>query len=192
MNKSITFTILITVIMLITGCSIRREPQAMVNLEKLEYAFDLWAFDFQMFVDGEVVTIAPGLRARDATDPRRPEFDPFYNEFILVHSEAEAQGFPDSTIVAWPREDNGHGLIIAIHWIIEENPYSRRDGTPGREFLTLEDFGLTYPLTLEDLVDNWEKVNELWRAFNHIERDFIRHHANAQRNQPPENAIITN
>ncbi|MDR2182969.1 MAG: hypothetical protein LBE55_02230, partial [Clostridiales bacterium] len=43
--------------------------------------------------------------------------------------------------------------------------------------VTLEDFGLTYPLTVEDLVDNWEKVNALWNVFDLSEQTFIHHAA---------------
>ena len=70
-------------------------------------------------------------------------------EIIFVHSEEEAQAFgmPHDVIIAWP------SLISqGIVGVINDSD------------IDLEAFGLTAPLTIEDLVDNWEKVEILYHG----------------------------
>jgi hypothetical protein len=70
-------------------------------------------------------------------------------------------------------------LLVLMLWAAsrDENSLLHPGGFGGiriRDPFSLEDFGLTYPLTVADLVDNWEKLNDLW--FNGLadtERDFI-------------------
>jgi len=105
--------------------------------------------------------------------------DPFYTDLIFVYSQDDAYGFPDNIIVAWPGRDGfPEGMIAGIHWMVskteEELLSMMRLERLRRPLFTLEDFGLSYPLTLEDLVDNWEKVEELWDAFTDSEWSFIR------------------
>ena len=112
----------------------------------------------------------------------------FHTNLIFVRSEAKSIGFPDDVIVGWPRtiEDTGETdtdfyetLISGIHWAVNrtELGLTQRggvfDGRLIRPIVTLEEFGLTHPLTIEDLVDNWEKVSELWWTFADNERSRI-------------------
>ena len=125
-------------------------------------------------------------------NPRSMGFDPFYTGIIFVHNEEEAAGFPDNIIVAWPRTEASRGdydlnfsegLIAGIHWAVDRTEEDlQRISWTGTTFqlrpvVTLEEFGLTYPLTVVDLVDNWEKVNALWSAFDSDERSLIRREA---------------
>ena len=89
-----------------------------ISREKFEYADEL-LFDFSIAVDGE--RIISFSRVRDTVLPWGERFDPFYNEFILVHSQADAAGFPDNVVVAWPHEQNPYfaqGLITGFHWAV--------------------------------------------------------------------------
>ena len=69
---------------------------------------------------------------------------------VFVHSmeEALAVGNPLDVIVAWPSVYSG-GMVEGI------NKYATA--------ADLEAAGLSYPLTVEDLVDNWEAVSHLFQ-----------------------------
>ena len=78
-----------------------------------------------------------------------------YTQIIFVHSEEEflSGEFPDGAVVAWP------GL----------SAYVRREGMNRwiREYeIDVTPFSLEYPLTKEDIVDNWINVRRLWRHFD--------------------------
>jgi hypothetical protein len=142
--------------------------QHMVDMEKFWYA-NFLRFEFRMMVRGEAFS-TPNV-VRQYIIPASPYFDPFYDELVFVHNEAEAQGFPDNVIVAWPRDNMTEGLAVGINWTLE-NPVLH-NGIPAHNHATLEEVGLTYPVTAADLVDNWDKVNALWRTFGAAEQDFI-------------------
>ena len=76
-----------------------------------------------------------------------PEYRQFrYNQIVLVHSEAEATGFPENVLVAWPSV-GVEGLNMRV--------------VNRREEINLEDFNLSYPITAADLVDHWEWIHAL-------------------------------
>ena len=179
-NRVILIIMVLSVTALVTMCSINsreeRVPQAMIRQDKMWFASDM-GFSARFVWEGRVVNCH--ITALRVTSPRDPRFDPFYDELVFVHSEAEAYGFPDNVIVAWPRMYIGDTDIPRMQRIINRmhlsirNARFRDEGVLYREPFTLEDFGLTHPLTIEDFVDNWEKVNALWRAFDSWERNFI-------------------
>ena len=149
------------------------EELAMISEEKFRY-IEQMGFKTRMVYEGEVISPA-NQHIANSIEPWRPTFNPFYTDLILVHNAEEAEGFPDNIILAWPRDNAWtQGLIDGIHWAVNEDEYGLMfQGAPIREPFTLEDFGLTYPITIADLVDNWEKVNALWRAFTLNERNTI-------------------
>jgi len=137
---------------------------------KFAYAGD-FRFQFQITIDGE--RHASNVLVNRHVDTSHPEFDPFFDELVFVHSEEEAVDFPDNVIVAWPNTGIfTEGLIYNIHWAVNRTP-DDWVGRPRRDVLTLEEFGLSYPLTVADLVDNWEKVRALWRTFPGSEQQTI-------------------
>ena len=97
-----------------------------------------------------------------------------YTEFVFVHSEAEAAGFPDHVLVAWPSEITP-GVIPGFHWAVprDESELIAAQGQRRREVVSFEDFGLSYPLTVADLVDNWEQVMALWQSLTDTEQTMI-------------------
>ena len=175
--------LLVLAILIMLFINIRREPQAMISIEKLEYASNLW-FRFRMVIDNyisrEEHMFGDWSIARRYAHPESVRFNGFYTEIVLVHNRAQARDFPDNVIVAWPGGEGdlfeyfGQGLVAWINWsanLDEEAILARR---LNRNVINLEDFGLPNPITVKDLVDNWEKVNALWQAFDGNERDDIR------------------
>jgi len=110
--------------------------------------------------------------------PDTVAFDPNITDMVLVHSKEEAEGFPDNVFVAWPKnEEFAQNTIDWIHWAVNRSHAElnspRREGRRSTE-LTLEEFGLEYPLTITDLVENWEKVDALLNRFDNHEFHLIR------------------
>ena len=72
-----------------------------------------------------------------------------YTHMIFVHSEEEffAGAFPKDAIIAWP--------ALYAHLMVDAmNSWIRTNEAQG----SVERFSLTYPLTVKNLVDNWEGV----------------------------------
>ena len=177
-NKRITMLVIsilfVAVIVIMIGRNQERVAQPMINMDKYSYA-NLLSFEVRMTINGYV--FQSWTSVQDSILPGSRFFDPSFNELVFVHNEAESRGFPDNVIVAWPRERTIEGLIASIHWAV-----NRQDGEIGvrgnpialrRPVVTLEEFGLTYPLTVEDLVSNWEKVFALFRVFTPFEQSVI-------------------
>jgi hypothetical protein len=76
-----------------------------------------------------------------------------YTHFIFVYSEDDflAGEFPDDAIVAWP------SLRTLITLDVMNNMI--RDNSHGVE-IDLEAHSRTYPLTVEDIIDNWQNFVE--------------------------------
>jgi len=145
--------------------------------EKYNYARILY-FNFRIVVDGEAVIVLQGDRdsfVQIRILPSASLYDPFYTNIIFVHNEQEALDgdFPDNVILAWPRGDNdwAQRLVGWMNYFIE-NPLTDHAGRQRRTF-DLEEFNLTYPITVENLVDNWEDVWRLWHAFDSGEQSRI-------------------
>jgi len=138
----------------------------MISSEKFLYARDM-DFRFSIYYDGErrnwdslPVSALIGLSS--------PHFDPLYTELVFVFSENDAVGFPDNVVAAWPSNDASRGMIIGIHLAISGNGRisPRYEASIFADDINLEDFGLTYPLTFEQLVDDWENVAALLSYFD--------------------------
>jgi len=101
-------------------------------------------------------------------------FEPFGSlhertEVVFVHTEEEAVGFPDHVKVMWPGRLT-RGALVEINDIIR------------RDEVDVSEFGLTYPITIENVVDDWEKVFELYDVgFNNNQKSWVTgmaaHHA---------------
>ena len=182
-----TLVMLISTIVLLSACNAddydyEEEERIMDLLIKSWYGSDM-LFHFRIVVDGEA-RILGGFSAVDRFNPSSRFHNPFYTDLIFVHSgaEADALNLPDNIIVAWPRDAEWtDGLIAGMHWAVNrtEDELPRRWEQLLRPVVTLEEFGLSYPITIEDLVDNWEKVNALWTTFTDNERSFIQRAAPA-------------
>jgi len=176
-NKKIAIiliSLLLVVLIVTVNRRTREVQQPMINMEKYWYAVHL-SFDFRIILHSEV--FSDGVLVLHHIHPGSERFDPSFNELVFVHNEAESVDFPEIVIVAWPKEVAVEGLIAGIHWAVSRQEEDLR-GTGENRILrrpvvTLEEFGFTYPLTAEDLVVNWEKVNTLWQSFDNAEQTFI-------------------
>ena len=75
-------------------------------------------------------------------------------ELVFVHSIEDSKGFPSDVLVAWPGEGTVKSLEVFNYelCIVFENENNR---------IVIPE-GLTLPITLEDLVDRWDLVFELF------------------------------
>ena len=166
-----------TILLLISGCTYVGRHNPPINTDKLDFAFHTSLFEFQLVIDGEVTADFSGGRSRNVAHPLSPYFDRSYTELIFVHNREEAQGFPDNVIVALPIVVPQTRIIVDRFNRFVMRP-SEELGDPatfsGREPIILEDFGLTYPITMTDLVDSWEAVVNVWLALTENERSSIR------------------
>lgn len=160
-----------TAILLIffTACTRQGEVQPMLDIEKFDYANGLF-FDFRIVIGDNVWDAAQTVQLRIL--PTSPLFDPFYTDFVLVQNQEQASELPDYVIAAWPRAGGGEAAIEAIHWVLE-NPSRWSSGNLRFQNATLEEVGLSYPITVADLVDSWEKVNALLQSFSSASRSAI-------------------
>jgi len=148
-------------------------PQPMVPSDKRLFLFNMF-FDARIVVGDEIYFGSANFMI--FTGPNHSDFDPFYDELIFVHSEEESEGFPDNVIVAWPLYPFTHTRLAGLNWAITRdlNEISGNPETRRNHKINLEDFGLSYPITIEDMVDNWEKVHAVWNALGSAEHRDIR------------------
>ena len=161
-----------------TGCdNNKKENQEMALRNKVDYA-SVMGFDFHISGLDEDLTesdLRTWLPVYLLIDTRLGLYNPDYTDLVFLHSEEESRHYPDNVITAWPSETTPHA-IEAIHIILsrenEREPQIRGAGRRARARV-LEDFGLSHPLTVKDLVDDWEKVMLLFDSFTTHERILI-------------------
>jgi len=157
-------------------------------LHRAEYAASIHVFtadiDFQSFGVDARGFFGDFASTMQQVELGRMNFEHRFSHFtdlVLVHNAEEAANYPDNIIAAWPDEDRVDRAIAGIYWAINrpahELPSQLAGGTP-RQPVTLEEFGLTYPLTAADFVDNWQGVNELLSVITSGEWITINRHIN--------------
>ena len=157
----------------------QKECHRMTLIIKNRYGIDM-NFHYQVVIGGERrITVGNGS-PNMFIDPDNRWYNLFYTDIMFVHSEAEAQGFPDNIIVAWPRHQNNfsENLIAGMHWAVDRSEDDLiLHGHQIRAVITLEEFGLSYPIEVVDLVDHWESVNRLWGSLDPFEQRKIQNSA---------------
>ena len=141
MRKIIVYLLLTAMVLALAACKMKEEDDNMEVEERLRKASYFVAMYFQSNV--------PWLRATS-----RKLADQF-TDVVLVYNEEDAAEFPDSVIVAWPYEKT-YKMLDAFNYEI----FSRA--------IDLEQYSLQYPLTIENLIEDWEKVDDLW--WNEVRR----------------------
>jgi len=147
----ITF-ISVSVINIISQREIEREELSMRRIElsdQLFYARDMF-FESNMPGDLSSDFNWAGINVRGGNV--LAFMDQEVSDVVFVHSEAEAIGFADDVIVGWPSEYSKMFL-------------ERLNGNANINAAG-EGIDINLPLTPEDMVDNWELVNEVWTRFD--------------------------
>ena len=173
-KRFLLILLLVAICLIAVGCTGRtnqnEEPdeEMIIKIEemqrRLRYLEEMWFFNI-MGIDNDIRLNITG-----------------HMEVIFVHNEDEARAlFPDrcwegydhnnppDVFVAWPDPERSQGVINGLNYyaLLPAHRVHRTD------FVDLEKFSLSYPITLEDLVDNWEKVYELWMSLSFVRRGGI-------------------
>ena len=154
-NRIIVILLVSIVIFVIAGCNEKVEDKAeeeIVTMTEEEWRKRRWYADAMNFYGS-----LGNVRWESVIQGRWEEGF----EIVFVHSPEEAANYPDDVSVVWPSE-------LTVSFIPYVNWWIKREG------VDLGEFSLEYPLTVESLVDDWEKMNEFWRGFvPSASRDFI-------------------
>jgi len=76
-----------------------------------------------------------------------------FDDIVFVFSEADISEHDDRVVIAWPTENT----VIILNNL---NRYTIRNA------VDLTEFSLTYPITMEDVVERWELVNDYLSSIN--------------------------
>jgi len=156
-----------------TSCG--RMPESLIDQDFLRFANSTELFDFRVITDEYDNTVWSAWFVQNLTLPSRL-FNRFYTELVLVESQEYADDFPDSTIVGWLREDRVPHVINNLHWSVSRtaDELAATSWLGRSETIYLEDFGLAFPITRRNLIDDWEKVHALINALGWRERERFR------------------
>ena len=173
-----------------SGCS-EAEPEQPLWARyavKLFYAGEM-GFLLQVSVDGVPTDIFSASFALMEL-PRLESDGRTLNELVFVGSEADALGFPDTTVVAWPRDMDFMGIMLeGLNWAVktplDDNFFLQAverqrqvvrvpgQGVKLREQIQLKKFGLSYPITLSDMIDDFGSVQSVWVRLTEREQNAI-------------------
>jgi len=123
-------------------------------MDKMLYA-DALGFSLLIYVDGEWIHFQgtqwhgtnTHLHARTIVRSDSESLSNFYTEVRFVHNWDETRSFPNTVIVGVLRERTAIAAVNAINWEAASSG------------LDLSEFGLTYPVTIENLVDDYVRIN---------------------------------
>ena len=135
MKKAISFSMcVIFMFVFLGGCSKngKNEEEQKLLRTKLIYASRLRFFEFNEFF--------PVLE--DIVNGK-------YKDIIFVYSEEESEGYPDNVFVTCPTKNTEKILINFNQYII-------------RHEIDVALFSLVNPITMEDVVERWEQVNDFF------------------------------
>ena len=83
-----------------------------------------------------------------------------FTECVFVNSKEDAAQYGDDIIVAWP-SDNTEGILRNFNkYISDEN-------------IDLASFSLAYPITLKDVLENWEQVDQFIESLDQSNRAYL-------------------
>jgi hypothetical protein len=122
-------------------------------IAQVQFAHYWWFSTNSKHGEGELVTNS--LRGRYVYHLESP--DGVFTDIVFVHSEEDAIGFEDDILVAWPDP-------LAMH-LLQRNLDTLNRSIRERN-IDLSIYSLRYPITVIDLVDNWEQVHTVWIEVN--------------------------
>jgi len=146
------FLIILLVLIMIThtACNNRAEIEKMDMDDKLRYA-DYLDFTLEMFIDGQWVYTTNYSETRSLIRPDSESPAGFYTEVRFLRHPDEATNIPNTVILAFPHENSVTRVLNAINWEVDSAG------------IDLSEFSLSYPITVENLVDDYEWVYRLIR-----------------------------
>ena len=147
---------LILIATIFNACS--SEEEEMDMRDKIWYIHNL-DFILQIYIDGQWLNLTQELDSDGNSismvwpllDPQHESFADFYTEIRFVHFWEETADLPTNVIAAFPFEPARTGAVNALNWETESAG------------VDLKAFGLSYPITVENLVDDYEAINRLIR-----------------------------
>ena len=174
MNKKVilTLTIVTTAVAILALVYLRPEEENnMIQLQELA-VLDRLGFAFRLVARGEEQAVIHSELLRYIT-PSSPRFNPELNEVVVVRTLAEAKELPNNVIAAFPQMPlmTRSALIALNDTITGSIPIWQ--GRPERLAIDLQTLGLTYPITEDDIFDNWKKVFKLWNSITSNEQGRI-------------------
>ena len=153
-------------IFFIVNTAIKSQREEELRVRRIELYEQIFYAETMFFVNNEhpnFVGLGPRVLRGDVLKSTGEEVA----DVVFVLSEEEAGGFPEGVIVVWPSEDTALFL-------------ERLNNNSNLRTLELEDFDISFPLELVDLVDNWELVNEIWMSSSSMQAQ-RRHFLNERR-----------
>ena len=167
---------LIIALLILTSCNINELPahepregffgtfgevRAMATREDYDQVVSLVlrsSYSHEMRLRGAFHIGVTGRQILDAADGIAPHI---HTDIVFVHSFEEILDHPEGVLVLWPGEMS-RGVLFGMNWLIA------RDG------IDVEQFSLSYPLTIDNMVYNWEEFNGVFsRGLDNIHRMII-------------------
>jgi len=154
--KKFLIILLVLIMITLTACNNRAEIEEMDMDAKVRYALYL-DFILQIYIDGQWLNLTQDSyldgnsisMVLSLIDPEHESFADFYTEIRFVHSWEETAGHPTNVIAAFPFGPARTGVVNALNWEVDSAG------------MDLSEFGLSYPITVENLVDDYENINRL-------------------------------
>ena len=141
----ITAILAVTFIVIIFFTNREETQQFMIEMNKYHFANRL-QFGFRIVDVGLNITFTDSHNVLMRIRPGADFYDPFYTELVFVRNRAEAEKLPDNVIAAWPRVGGGEAAVIELHEAVNRTEDDLA-GLGARPPITLEQFGLAYPLS---------------------------------------------
>ena len=147
------------IILTLIGCNLKRDNQNMMTLnDKFGFA-SILNFNFHVQTEGRWFFGNSGILISGPVptgigNPFEGEIK--FSDFMLlheIHDASDLEDIPESTLVASPNPDNSQAIINAINWEMLSSGEDPRK--------TLSRFGLDYPINVENLVYDFEKIYAL-------------------------------
>ena len=148
-----------------------REEEEVVVLDRRKLDFADWMGLWMDSGIGVLEWFPPEEGRRGAMvvglDLRNYENPLGFEGIVFIHTEEEMADHPDSMMVAFPSQET--------YRVIEEiNKRVADVGWPSINVEIIESFGLNYPLTVENVIDDWEKMYEFYSSLDRLPRSLIR------------------
>jgi len=138
------------IILTLVSCKHIEKEECMIKALNFAELFDYYLY---MNKDGHWYQGNFYSKARSLVSPRSDSFIDFYTEVRFVHSTEEVFRLPTNVIAVRPNPEIVQGIINAMYLDILSEGNDLEN--------TLSRFGLIYPISKENLVEDWEKVRAL-------------------------------